>query len=185
MLPIALALAGKFIPDIVRYMTDSATAGSVAGKVIDIAKEVTGQADPDAAAAAVSASPEMTEAFRQAVMDNDTELQRLAYADVASARDRDVKIVQATGRVNCRADWMLLATFVALVALVLVMLLRDIDANTAVGGVIILMVGKFLGNWEAAFNFEFGTTKSSKAKDDTIASLSNNATILQAKDPSA
>lgn len=80
---------------------------------------------------------------------------------------------------NRRATIMLLLTYIGMVGCVAVMLVRDVDANSAIGGVIIFLVGKLCGNWETAFNYEFGTSKSSKAKDDTIASLSaeKNATI--------
>ncbi len=100
-----------------------------------------------------------------------TELSAQAYADTASARDRDVKIVEATGKVNSRASVMLGVTMAALVLLVLAMFLRDIDANTALGGVILLLIGKFSNAWDTAFQFEFGTTRTSKGKDETIKNL--------------
>lgn len=100
-----------------------------------------------------------------------TEMSAQAFADTASARDRDVKIVEKTGKTNMRASVMLAVTMLSLVALVAVMLVKDIDANTALGGVILLLIGKFSNAWDTAFQFEFGTTRGSKGKDETIKTL--------------
>lgn len=81
MLPLALSLAGEFLPSIVKYFTNSDTAGGVAGKVVDIAKAVTGQSEPDQISAALKANPAMALQFKTAVMANETELSRMAYAD--------------------------------------------------------------------------------------------------------
>lgn len=87
---------------------------------------------------------------------------------------------------NRRASVMLVLTYVGIFVCIGVMLFKEVDANSAIGGALLFLLGKLSGNWETAFNYEFGTSKSSKAKDDTIASLTaaapppeNSATILQ------
>lgn len=99
------------------------------------------------------------------------ELAAGAYADTASARSRDVDLIKITGKTNRRADIMLALTYIGLVALVACMLLRDINANSALGGIVVLLIGKLIGQWETGFQFEFGTNRSSKGKDDTIKTL--------------
>ena len=130
-----------------------------------------------------SATPEQLLALKQA--DNEfalkmreldykeaSELSAGAYADTAGARMRDVDLMKTTGTTNKRASVMLAVTMLALAGLVSVMLIKDIDANTALGGVVLLLIGKFSNAWDTAFQFEFGTTRTNKAKDETIKTLS-------------
>lgn len=156
---------------------------TMAAKTISEALGTEVQATPDAITQAIAgATPEQIMALKQA--DNDfalkmrefgykeaTELVAMEFADTASARARDTAIVTVTGKTNTRANAMLIATLAALVLLVIVMLIKDIDANTALGGIVILLIGKFSNAWDTAFQFEFGTTRSSKAKDNTITAL--------------
>src|SRR5438067_3039291 len=102
---IALALAAKFAPDLIKHFTNSDTAGDVASKVIDIAKTVTGKAAPEDLDAALSADPQLALQFKMAALASDTDLQKSAMADVQDARARGELISQASGR-NRRADSM-------------------------------------------------------------------------------
>jgi hypothetical protein len=171
--PISILMGlAQFAPAVIKWVTGSDKAEEVAGKVIDVAKAVTGRETPDAALAAIQADPALAIEFRKAVMANELEYDRMYLADVQSARDRDVKLHQA-GYKNIRASWMLTVTFIGIVGLVLLMVIKDIDANTAIGGVVLMLVGKLIGNWETAFNFEFGTTRTNKEKDETIKRLTN------------
>lgn len=165
----ALSLAAKYVPDIIGYFKGD-KAGEVAGKVLDIAQTVTGTQTPEAATQALSADPEKVLAFQQAVMQDRTELQRLFLADVQNARERDVKLAQA-GRRNYRADVMLSLTFLGMVACVGCLLYFKVDANTAVGGALLMLVGKLLGNWSSAFDFEFGSSRGSRDKDESLNKL--------------
>jgi hypothetical protein len=124
----------------------------------------------DAALVAIGGNPEMAMAFRKAVMDNALEYDRIYLSDTQNARDRDVKLHQA-GYKNVRANWMLALTYGGIVALVALMVWRDIDANTALGGVVLLLIGKLISQWEQGFRFEFGTTRTNKEKDETIKRL--------------
>lgn len=168
---IGLTLASQFAPSIIKYFSNSDTAASVAGQVIDIAKTVTGRETPAEAVTTLKADPALAIQFQLAVMANDAALEQAYLADVQNARARDVELAKA-GTKNRRADIMLALTFLGIVALVVLMVFRDIDANTALGGMVILLIGKFVGQWETGFNFEFGTTRTSKVKDETISSLS-------------
>lgn len=166
---IGLTLASQFAPEIIKYFTNSDKAGQVAGKVIEIAQTVTGKAVPDEALEALKADPALALQFRTAVMANETELQRMYLADVQSARDRDVKIQQAGGH-NHRANVLAgMAVLLVIACLVIVVWMSGIDEFAK--GTITLICGRALGWVEQIFSFEFGTTRSSKVKDDTISKL--------------
>lgn len=45
------------------------------------------------------------------------------------------------------------------------------DINEYAKGIITLLLGRFTGYVDAVYNFEFGTTRGSKQKDDVIAGL--------------
>lgn len=76
-LTIAMGLA-QFAPSIVKWLTGSDKAGDVAEKVVDIAKTVTGQDQPDAALKAIQADPNLALQFKTKIEENKVELERLA-----------------------------------------------------------------------------------------------------------
>lgn len=82
MLPIALALA-QFAPMIAGWLGGQ-KAEEVAGKVVGIAQQVTGQSSPDATEAALAADPNLAFQFQKAVLDQQAHLAEIA-ADVTKA----------------------------------------------------------------------------------------------------
>lgn len=133
-------------------------------------------------AAVAGATPEQIAALRAAENAFQLQMQEMQYkhedgqlladyADLASARDRDVKLVTVTGKSNTRANVMLGVVVVGLIALVSLMVSKNISADSALGGVVLMLIGKFSNNWDSGFSFEFGTNRASKAKDDAISSL--------------
>lgn len=170
LIPIALALAGEFAPAIIKYFTNSDTAGTVAGQVIDIAKTVTGSDSADGAAAALRADPALALQFQTTVMLNEADLEKAHLADRQSARKRDEAFL-AAGMRNYRSDFMFLLAVVVIVLLVLV-IWRDPNINEYMKGIFTLVLGRFLGYLDNIYSFEYGTNRSSKAKDATIENLS-------------
>ncbi|TCS37501.1 hypothetical protein EDC30_104305 [Paucimonas lemoignei] len=160
----------QFAPAVIKWATGSDKAEEVAGKVIDVAKAVTGRDTPDAALAAIQADPALAIEFRKAVMANELEYDRMFLADVQSARDRDIKMAAAGNR-NYRANVLAgMAILLVIVCLMVVVWMSDLDDYAK--GTITLICGRALGWVEQIFSFEFGTTRSSKTKDDTISRLS-------------
>lgn len=53
----------------------------------------------------------------------------------------------------------------------MIAVLKYSDLNEYAKGTITLVLGRFLGYVDNIYNFEFGTTRGSKSKDDVIASL--------------
>lgn len=90
--------------------------------------------------------------------------------DRKSARSRDAEFVKA-GSHNYRADFMFLLA-VGLVAGLVWIVWGAQDINEYTKGIVTLVLGRFLGYLDNIYNFEFGTTRGSRAKDDTIANLS-------------
>jgi hypothetical protein len=170
LIPIALSLAGQFAPAIIKYFTNSETAGTVAGQVIDIAKTVTGTDTPEAAAEALQADPALAIQFKTAVMANQADLEKAYLADRQDARARDVAIAQ-TGRYNWRAD---LLAFFAVGGLVICVyfIARDAALPERAVNAIMFVAGVLASAVRDVYGFEFGSSRSSQAKDVTIQSLS-------------
>lgn len=166
--PISTAFAlAQFVPGILKWITGSDKAEAAAAAVIDIAKQATGQDTGDKALAALKVDPSALLAFRQAMADKEADLDKAFLADVQDARKRDV----ALGRRNYRADVMFLLAVLAIAALVWIVW-KDPAVNEYLKGIVTLVLGRFLGYLDNIYSFEFGTTRSSRAKDDTIANLS-------------
>jgi hypothetical protein len=168
--PILIGLA-QFAPAIIKWATGSDKAEEVASKVIDVAKTVTARDTPDAALAAIQADPALAIEFRKAVMANELEYDRMYLVDVQSARQRDINLA-AAGMRNYRAN-VLAGMAILLVIVCLIVVVWMSDLNEYAKGTITLICGRALGWVEQIFSFEFGTTRSSKAKDDTISKLSS------------
>lgn len=165
--PITIALGlAPLVPEIIRWVTGNEKAAEAAETVIGVAKKVTGREDPQEAVDAVMADPALAVQFRMAVMENEAKMDQLYLMDIKDARARDVEYVKA-GRTNTRANTMLALTWLGLLGCMLTMIFQDVDANTAIGGALMLLIGKFAGNWETAFHFEFGSSRGSKDKDET------------------
>lgn len=95
--PITIAMGlAQFAPSLVKWITGSDKAGDAAQKAIDIAKAVTGQPTGDAALQALQADPSLVLKYRQAVLDQEVEFQKLA---VQNATD-----INATMRAEAAAE---------------------------------------------------------------------------------
>ena len=168
---IGLALASQFAPSIIKYFTNSDTAGAVAGQVIDIAKTVTGKGTPDEAMDAMRADPALAIQFKTAVMANDADLEKAYLADRADARSRDVKLAEA-GRRNMRADIMVLLDVLGLIACLIVLVFFKDDIPGEAVALIASIAATFGLCLRDAHQFEFGSSRSSQTKDATIQNLS-------------
>ncbi len=164
---IAMGLA-QFAPQIIKWISGSDKAAEAAEKVVDIAEAVTKEHGPHALEA-LKADPALVLKFREAVMANETELDKAYLADRADARKRDTKFIEV-GKRNVRADLMFLLAVLVTCALVWVVW-KDQGINEYVKGIFTLVLGRFLGYLDNIYNFEFGSTRSSKTKDATIENL--------------
>jgi hypothetical protein len=97
------------------------------------------------------------EAFKEEVKDRD------------SARGRDVEFIKR-GMTNNRANVMFFLA-VCMVGLLVWIVWKDQNINEYVKGIFTLVLGRFLGYLDNIYSFEFGTTRGSKEKDETIKQL--------------
>lgn len=169
--PVSIALAlAQFAPSLIKFFTGSDKAADVAGKVIDIAKTVTGAPDGKAALEVLKADPAKVLEFQQAAMLNDADLTRAFLADVQNARTRDVELHKA-GFGNRRADIMVALDVLGLIACLLVLVLFREKLPGEVVGLLSAISGIFGTCLRDAHQFEFGSSRSSQVKDATISKL--------------
>ena len=130
-------------------------------------------------------SAEDTLKLRQYEMDHEEELLRLRIEDNkldlesfreevkdrSSARDRDVEFIKR-GMTNNRANFMFFLA-VVMVGILVWIVWKDQNINEYVKGIFTLVLGRFLGYLDNIYSFEFGTTRGSKEKDETIKQLTN------------
>ncbi len=133
-----------------------------AKKVVKIAEQVTGKKGA-AAEKAINASPELAMKFKTAVLDQQIKLDKLYLADRQDARERDLKL-RELGYRNVRADIMILVVGVAL-CLDMWLLWANPSMPSGVVAIFNIVVGALLQMLNAAFNFEFGSSRGSKEKD--------------------
>ena len=165
LIPAALGLAAEFAPGLVRALAGN-KAGEVADQVVGVARRVTGQEEPDAAAAALRADPALALEYKRQMASYELELERLHLADVADARARDVRMTEL-GRTNWRAHLMILGAFAMLIFSVY--LVATVDMSETVRAMLNTIASGCLALLGLAFNFEFGSSRGSKDKDARLA----------------
>lgn len=171
--PIIMALA-QFAPSILRYLGvgDTGAPKAVLDKIEEVASSVSGAGTLEEAVTVFASNQEKAFEFKLMMLANDREMEQLYLADVQSARIRDTAFI-TNGKYNHRANIMFILAF-AIVAWLFYIVWSDPDINEFAKGVVTLILGRFLGYLDAIYNFEFGSTRSSKDKDHTISNLSGN-----------
>lgn len=177
---IGLALASQFAPAIIKYFTNSDTAGAVAGQVIDIAKTVTGKGTPDEATAALQADPALAMQFKTAVMAHDLELAKLGLQEtqVFVADTADARAKHAGDRGVFWLGIAVLATFAVTMSGCLYgayqiltggITIKDVAAVAAVSGFVGSIVGYIAANAQQVIGYFFGSSKGSTDKGNAMA----------------
>jgi len=103
----------------------------------------------------------------------ETESFKIETEDRDSARDRDKTFINM-GKHNYRADLMFILAVVLIVFMVYIVW-QDESINEYAKGIFTLVLGRFLGYLDNIYNFEFGTTRGSQNKDETIKHLSRDS----------
>lgn len=167
LIPIAMGLA-QVAPQIIRWLSGSDKAGEVAAQVVDVAQAITGIADPQQAAQAVQADPALQLQFQQRMAELSADMDKAYLLDRQDARGRDVALAQA-GRRNTRADVMVaIDAFGLVVCLVLLGMYRK-DLPGEVVALISTIASIFGLCLRDAHQFEFGSSRGSRDKDDLLA----------------
>jgi hypothetical protein len=169
MLTTALSLASFVAPKLGKWLFGD-DGETVANQVINVAQTLTGTTTPDAAKAALEANPELMVQFETAMANLDADLEKAYLADRQNARNRDIALAKQ-GRSNTRADLMVGAVVIGLIACIVVLgWMRD-DIPGEVVGIISTVAGIFGSCLKDAFAFEFGSSRGSKEKDTLMASM--------------
>lgn len=173
-IPALVALAAKLlpfataVPEVLRAF-GGAKQANAAEKIVGVAKVITGQDDAETAVASIVANPQLQLDFQRMLSNERLEFARLEVEDRKDARGRDVEVRKLTGGRNRRADVMLVSAFLAVIAIAALLALGKVDGATAVGGFLMTIGGMFARNIGTAFDFEFGSSRSSRDKDELLA----------------
>lgn len=82
--PITIAMGlSQFVPQLVKWISGSDKAEKVAQKAVDIAQQVTGTASGDAALKALQADPNLVLQYRQAVLAQELDFEKLAVQNAS------------------------------------------------------------------------------------------------------
>ncbi len=164
----ALGLA-EFAPAIVRWISGD-DAADVAADIVNSAKRITGHDDAAEVLAKLRCDSAALIEFQKAMLTFGTNLEMAQLKDRQSARERDVSMIQ-TGHRNYRADVMVIA---AAVGMIMCLASLAYFANHLPGeavGIISTIAGIFGACLKDAYAFEFGSSRGSKDKDTTVASI--------------
>lgn len=168
LIPIALQLA-QYAPSLMRFFGANDSNVNTAQKVVSIAQTVTGAGSPEDAINMLQMDQAKRYEFNLKVLENEIALRESYRKDVESARQRDMLFIQKGSR-NYRADFMFFLAVLVIIGIAAA-IWNSPDLNEYTKGIATLILGRFLGYLDNIYNFEFGSTRSSKTKDSTIEQL--------------
>lgn len=164
----ALGLA-EFVPSIARWLGGE-KAHDIAAKVVDVAKTVTKTNDPVAAINALHNDANHVRDFQKAVMSIEAELELAYLQDRQDARARDMEIIK-TGRKNTRADIMVVSAALGLTGCLCSLGYYSHNLPGEAVGIISTVAGIFGACMKDAYAFKFGSSRSSRDKDASVAAM--------------
>lgn len=165
LIPIALELARSYGPDLVRWISGSDKAADVAERVVAAAQDVTGVAAPEAAIAALQASPDLVAQFQIRCREIEAELDKAYLADRQDARRMAVDVLKAGG--FDRKNAMIVGDVVGLVVCIVVLVYVP-ELPGEVRGIISTIAGFFGLGLRDAHQFEFGSSRGSQEKTEIL-----------------
>jgi hypothetical protein len=159
----------EFAPRLAKWLTGK-NAETVACQAIQMAQKITKAPSLESAIHAMHEDSSLAYHFQREVLKWETEWEISILEDRQQARERDLAFLRA-GHANHRADLMVILAAVGLVLCLLSLAFySDILPGEAVG-IISTVAGIFGGCLKDAFAFEFGSSRGSKMKDSTVASI--------------
>ena len=107
--------------------------------------------------------------MKELIIKNEYEIELSIIHDRQNARMRDIEYIKNNGR-NTRADIMVLSAALCLIlCLVIIVYCKNMPGEII--GIISTMAGIFGSCLKDAYSFEFGSSRGSKEKDMTVASI--------------
>jgi hypothetical protein len=168
MLQAALSLA-QITPKIATWLSGT-KAETISRKIVDIAKEITNTNDELKAIEKIRADRHMHMLFQKALINSEREIELAIIKDKENARYRDIAIINS-GKRNKRADVMVVSAALGLIACLCFICLYQKELPGEVVGIVSTIAGIFGSCLKDAYNFEFGSSRGSKEKDHTMASM--------------
>lgn len=163
LITIALGL-GQLVPAITKWITGSDKAAEVAEQVVGIAETVTGKSGSDALSS-IKADPALLFAFREKVMDQSAEIERMAYGDTASARHMQEVALTQDDLFSKRFVYYL-AAFWSVFSCAYIIIVSTVEIPQASVRFVDTILGFLLGTVVATIiQFFLGSSIGSKAKD--------------------
>lgn len=166
----ALKLA-QFVPGVVKLLTGNDKAADIAGHVVSIAQTVTGTDSGEAALAAIKADPGKVMDFQLAMADKQGEFEQMYLADVQNARAMQIAALAQEDTFSKRFVYYFAAAW-SLFSMVYFMSVTfwppPADGLRIADTILGVLIASVIG---VMFAYFYGTTRSSKAKDDTISNL--------------
>ncbi|MDR0631297.1 MAG: hypothetical protein LBF66_01860 [Holosporales bacterium] len=160
----------EFAPTLVKWLSGNRDVEKIATQVVEIAKKVTQTSSSDDALKRLRENPDAAHHFHNEVLRLETEWEISLLEDRQRARERDLALLKA-GHANKRADLMVVSAALGLVLCLLSLAFySDMLPGEAVG-IISTIAGIFGGCLKDAFAFEFGSSRGSRVKDSTVASM--------------
>jgi hypothetical protein len=167
---IALALA-QFAPQLMRFFGAGEPSVAVAQQVVGIAQNITGAPTPEAALEQMRANAQFQKDFALATLNADTALEQAFLADRQNSRAHDIEVRKLNAGKNTRADLMIVGATAGLIACLVTLVFFQGQIPGEVVGIVATIAGIFGACLRDAFQFEFGSSRGSKDKDDVIASF--------------
>lgn len=140
----------------------------VANTLISLAQSISKITDINKLQQQIKSDPKLINDLQKIFLQNRKEIELSIIKDKQNARFRDIAINKI--RRNIRADIMVIAAAVGLVfCLVFIACFKNLPGEII--GIISTIAGIFGSCLKDAYSFEFGSSRGSKEKDQTVASM--------------
>jgi hypothetical protein len=143
---------------------------SIASRVINIAKEISGSEDVQDMIETFKSDPDKAIVFQEKICAMETEIEMALIQDRREARQRELQLL-LSGKSNYRADIMVVSAVLGLgLCLGSLGIYGDSLPGEAVG-IISTIAGIFGACLKDAYAFEFGSSRGSRQKDQAMAAM--------------
>lgn len=179
LIPIALSILGALAPHAgtivggLAGMLAGPKAEDAAKAIVDKTTSIFGTTDPEVIKAQIAADQSKAQ-IAIAQLQEATKEYEVEVSDRKDARARDLAIRQMVGvdgtpaGTNPRANVMLVGVFIMLISILVGSLLYRASIPDTVMAMLSMIAGGLVGNLTQAFNFEFGSSRSSSDKQATL-----------------
>ena len=170
MIPALVALS-QVVPWVAKYFKSSDNViSTVVEKASQVVGSIGGGSTLQESITNILGDAEKLAAVNLEIKRLEVEWDKIYLEDIQSAREMTVKLAQA-GQKNYMAISMYILAVIVIIGL-MYYVIADESINEYARGLITFVLGRFAGYLDNIYNFEFGTTRQSRAKDETISNLS-------------